>query len=268
MTNAKKLVLAGDHQQLPPVVLSEKSHDAGLGVSFMEKVAPIYPECVSFLSTQFRSHADISNWSSGQFYEGKLSADPSVAATLLADLPGVRRSTETVTPFLFIDTAGAEYYEQMQIEVNPAISESDQSITNYNEAFVIDQLVQKYVSLGVKPSDIGVIAPYWAQVSLIRALLWDEERRGEYSGVEVRTVDGFQGREKELILLSFVRSNPDGVIGFLEESRRINVSVTRARKCCIIVGDSETLARNNKPLRSLVDYCKDIGAHIHVNEVM
>ena len=267
LTLSKRMIMAGDHKQLPPVVLSSEAAEAGLDVSMLEKITSLFPNNVSFLSTQFRSHGLISGWSSGHFYEDRLTAHPSVAATQLADLPGVRDSVETRTPFLFIDTKGSQFYEHLQID-DSVVSEEDQSITNYNEAFVIEQLVKKYVSLGVKSTDIGVITPYWAQVSVIRSLLWDPECRGKYDKIEVRTVDGFQGREKEVILLSFVRSNPERKIGFLRESRRINVSVTRAKKCCIMVGDSETLTWESEGLKSLLEYCHDQEAVVHVDEVM
>ncbi len=142
---------------------------------------------------------------------------------------------------------------------------ADESIANYSEAFLVEELVNRLLSLGVPPSAIGVITPYWAQVATLRSLLWAEDGRAR--GMEVRTVDGFQGRQKEVIVLSMVRSNQAREVGFLEDTRRINVSITRAKKACFIVGDSETL-NSDQGLRSFIGYCKAIGALVPITAVL
>ena len=124
--------------------------------------------------------------------------------------------------------------------------------------------MKRYLSFGVQPTAVGVITPYWAQVSLLRSLLWTDPTMRR---IEVRTVDGYQGREKELIFLSLVRSNADGEVGFLEDTRRINVSVTRAKKACVIVGDTDTLG-SDAGIRSLINYCQANGAVVNVSSVI
>ena len=141
----------------------------------------------------------------------------------------------------------------------------DDSIANYDEAFVVEQVLKKYIDLGVSPDSIGIITPYWAQVSILRSLIWTDPK---LRNVEIRTVDGYQGREKEMIILSFVRSNESKEVGFLEETRRVNVSVTRGKRCCVIIGNSDTL-RSDKGLRSLLKFCKiHQGSYVHVSKFL
>ena len=219
---SKRIIMSGDHLQLPPVVLSSEAKSKGLDVSLFEKLCRSMPSNVVLLNRQFRANSLISGWSSEFFYNSQVVADSSVASIALRDLPGVRETAETRTSLLFLDTAGEGYTEtegeDSKSEGKGPVrkSEDDESIANYEEALVVEMVLKKFLFLGVPAKDVGVISPYWSQVELLRHLLWSESG---YKNVEVRTVDGYQGREKELIILSLVRSNARKTVGFLRESR-------------------------------------------------
>jgi len=249
LCRARSLVMAGDHLQLPPVVLSQEALDRGLGVSLMQQLATLCPETVSLLTTQYRSHEMISGWSSQHFYSGLLSAHPSNASIGLEKLLGNTGLLSLLSrPLTWLDTRGAGPGWEEE-------AEGEDSLANTGEAVTSLELVTRLLGAGLGQENIGVISPYWAQVATIRSLLWETEG---LRGVEVRTVDGYQGREKEVIILSMVRANNTGEVGFLTESRRINVSVTRAKRACIVIGDSETL-RHDAACDSLWRYCHQRG---------
>ena len=228
LLRCRRLVLAGDHCQLPPTVLSPEAMRGGLGVSLLERLAGLYgPAIVRRLDVQYRMHEAIMAFSSEEFYDGTLVANDRVKRHLLADLPGVQRDSLTEAPVEFIDTAGAGYDEEMEPD--------GESRFNRGEARIVVRRVKALIEHGLPPGDIGVIAPYSAQVRLLRELL-------PIAGLEIDSVDGFQGREKECIVVSLVRSNAEGAIGFLADVRRTNVALTRARRKLIVIGDSATLA--------------------------
>ncbi len=228
LLRCSRVVLAGDHCQLPPTVLSPDAQRAGFGVSLLERLVDLYgPSITRRLDVQYRMHEAIMAYSSEEFYDGTLQADESVRTHLLADLPGVQREVMTETPVEIIDTAGAGYEEETEPD--------GESRLNPGEARLAARKVKALLALGVSPAQIGVIAPYSAQVRKFRELLPIE-------GLEIDSVDGFQGREKECIVLSLVRSNQEGTIGFLADVRRTNVALTRARCKLIVIGDSATLA--------------------------
>ena len=227
---ADRLILAGDHQQLPPTVLSDAAAKAGLKESLMQRLIEREEDsCFKRLQVQYRMNESIMRFSSDHFYEGELIADASVKSHRLCDLPGVTENETTSTVLQFIDTAGAEYDEQVETD--------GLSKLNPKEATLVVQLVRELFDCGVGGSQIAIIAPYAAQVRAIRDRCDDPE-------LEIDTVDGFQGREKEVVILSMVRSNPTGEIGFLADTRRTNVALTRAKRKLIVIGDSATLARN------------------------
>jgi ATP-dependent RNA/DNA helicase IGHMBP2 len=174
-----------------------------------------------------------------------LQADPSVAGHILADLPGVAATAATQAPVQFIDTAGASFDE----EVEPG----GESRLNRQEAALVVRKVRGLLNSGVAASDIAVIAPYAAQVRLLREQL-------SVSGLEIDSVDGFQGREKEAVAISLVRSNPQGEIGFLQDIRRMNVALTRARRKLLVVGDSATLS-GHAFYRRMIEYFETVGAY-------
>ena len=248
---ADRLVLAGDHCQLPPTVLSDEAAKAGMRDSLMQRLIERDGEQIfRRLTVQYRMHESIMNFSSQTFYEGSLIADATVKSHLLCDLPDVVATDLTNTPIDFIDTAGAEYDEQVEAE--------GESKLNPREANLIVRLVGDLIEAEVEPRQIAVIAPYAAQVRLLRGRL-------DIRDLEIDTVDGFQGREKEVVLLTMVRSNDRGEIGFLADTRRTNVAITRARRKLIVVGDSATLG-TNKFYAAMLEYFEAINAYRSVWE--
>jgi DNA polymerase III delta prime subunit len=241
-----RVVLAGDHCQLPPTVVSPQAAADGLGVSLFERIMALHgPAIARRLTVQYRMHEAIMDFSSMEFYDAELEADPSVRRHRLADLPGVAATPATSSAVEFIDTAGAGFDE----EVEP----DGESRLNPREAALVCRKVQELLDAGVAPRQIAVIAPYAAQVRLLRERLPVE-------GLEVDSVDGFQGREKEAVLISLVRSNPQGEIGFLKDVRRMNVAMTRARRKLLVVGDSATLA-GHPFYRRLIEYFEGLQAY-------
>ena len=227
---ADKLILAGDHCQLPPTVLSDEASREGFKVSLLERLIETFGDSVHRrLDVQYRMHEDIMRFSSDCFYDGSLIAHESVKGHLLSDDEDYETDVIDASPITFIDTAGADYSEELEPD--------GLSKRNPQEASLVVKKVEQLFEAGVMPKDIAVIAPYAAQVRLLR----DELR---IPSIEVDTVDGFQGREKEAVVISLVRSNPENEIGFLADTRRMNVALTRARKKLIVVGDSSTLGAN------------------------
>ncbi|KAH7934787.1 hypothetical protein HPB52_000484 [Rhipicephalus sanguineus] len=246
LLRAPKCILAGDHLQLPPTIVSEAAAKGGLEVTLMERALRLHGEAVvRMLVTQYRMHELIMRWSSDRLYAGRLLAHASVAAHLLRDLPGVEDNDDTALPLLLIDTAGCG-----MVELD---TPDDESKGNEGEADLVAIHIERLVSSGVPASEIAVISPYNLQVELIRLRL-----SARHPGLEIRSVDGFQGREKEAVVMSFVRSNDTGAVGFLAEDRRINVAVTRARRHLAVVCDSTTMSRHDF-LKSLVDYIGNEG---------
>ncbi|KAM4721449.1 DNA-binding protein SMUBP-2 isoform 2-T2 [Rhinophrynus dorsalis] len=246
LLQARKCILAGDHKQLPPTIISHKAAANGLSLSLMERVIDKYGDSVvKMLTVQYRMHHSIMDWASQALYGGKLIAHSSVEHHLLRDLPGVASTEETSIPLLLIDTAHCGLFE---IEV-----EDEQSKGNPGEVRLVDLHIQALTNAGVKPSDIAVIAPYNLQVDMLRQCL-----RHRYPDMEIKSVDGFQGREKEAVILTFVRSNTKGEVGFLAEDRRINVAITRARRHVAIICDSHTVV-HHKFLKDVVSYVSEHG---------
>jgi superfamily I DNA and/or RNA helicase len=223
-----RVVLAGDHCQLPPTVVSKEAAQEGFRVSLFERLMNLYgPAIGRRLTVQYRMHESIMAFSSREFYDGQLEADPSVCSHLLADLPGVTSDPLTTCALHFIDTAGAGFDEEQEPD--------GESRLNRGEAQFVCRKVRSLLDCGLEPSGIAVISPYAAQVRLLRERL-------DVPGLEIDSVDGFQGREKEAVVISLVRSNPRGEIGFLGDVRRMNVALTRARRKLLVIGDSATLS--------------------------
>jgi len=248
-----RLILAGDHCQLPPTVLSREASDQGYNISLLERLAERHGADVTrLLKVQYRMHEAIMGFSSLEFYDAELEADPLVAGHRLCDLPGVKACDLTEAPIHFIDTAGASYDEEPEPDGD--------SRRNPDEARVVAGKVRALLDAGVPATDVAVIAPYSAQVRLLRDLL-------AVPGLEIDSVDGFQGREKEAVVVSLVRSNRDGEIGFLADVRRTNVALTRARRKLIVVGDSATLSVDPFYQR-MFTYFDTVGAYHTVWEEM
>ena len=246
INRAQRVVLAGDHRQLPPTVLSAEAQRQGYAVSLFERLADAQGERVlKRLDTQYRMHAAIMDFSSLEFYEAELAAHASVAGHRLCDLPGVQACPITESPLEFIDTAGAGYEEELEPD--------GQSRLNRREAELVVHKVRAMLDAGVRATQIGVITPYAAQARLLREKLPIDE-------LEIDTVDGSQGREKEAIVISLVRSNDSGEIGFLSDLRRTNVAMTRARRKLRMIGDSATLSADPFYAR-LIEYFEEQGAY-------
>jgi ATP-dependent RNA/DNA helicase IGHMBP2 len=246
-----RLVLAGDHRQLPPTVISPAAAAAGFNVSLLERLLEQNGPGISRrLTVQYRMNEAIMAFSSAEFYDGSLTAAPGVGSRLLTDIFGMSASDLTSTPVQFIDTAGASYDEMLEPE--------GESRLNMHEAVLVVQKVNALLEAGLAPKDIAVITPYSAQVRHLREQL-------KMPDLEIDSVDGFQGREKEAVIVSLVRSNRDGEIGFLADARRMNVALTRARRKLIVIGDSATITVDPFYQR-LVDYFESIGAYRSVWE--
>jgi superfamily I DNA and/or RNA helicase len=241
-----RVVMAGDHCQLPPTVVSREAAAGGFGRSLFERtLANLGPHIARRLTVQYRMHHAIMEFSSREFYDGELTADASVREHRLSELPGVLATPGTQTPIDFIDTAGASFDE----EVEP----DGESRLNHREAALVCAKIQELLDAGVQPSDIAVIAPYAAQVRRLRELL-------PLPALEVDSVDGFQGREKEAVVISLVRSNPEAEIGFLADVRRMNVALTRARRKLVVIGDSATISAH--PFyRRMIEHFESVGAY-------
>lgn len=226
---AKKLVLAGDHCQLPPTVKSEEAARKGLSETLMEKCVRLHPEAVSLLEEQYRMHEQIMRFPSLQFYQGRLQAHAAVAQ---------HRIAETEAPLQFIDTAGCGFEEKKE----------GAATSNPEEAqFVLKHLAQLVNVLGSQYTTadfptIGVISPYRLQLQVLQEQVAHHPELQPYlHKITINTIDSFQGQERDIIYISMTRSNTDGNIGFLTDTRRMNVAMTRARKKLVVVGDSATL---------------------------
>jgi ATP-dependent RNA/DNA helicase IGHMBP2 len=248
------------------------------------------PRAVAMLTTQYRMHAAICGWASREQYGGRLVPAASVAGHTLADLlaeRGQEREAEAVAgddafgPLLFIDTAGCGCDEA--VGSGEGASSPDASIRNDGEAAAAWAHVRRLViSAGLRPGDVGVISPYAAQVAALRELRAAEAARSGVSGsggagapapipwdaLEISTVDGFQGREKEAIVISAVRSNDAHTVGFLADARRMNVAVTRGRRHVALVGDSETLGGGDAFLKRMVAWFEENGAYDSADAVL
>lgn len=252
MLRAERLVLAGDHCQLPPTVVSTAAAREGFSTSLMERLVNHFgADVFRRLIVQYRMHESIMRFSSEQFYNGELIADEAVRFHTLVDVVPQPEAAIDLPIMEFWDSAGADWHE--------AIERDGLSKFNAREASWVVEQVRQLLDLGLPARDIAVIAPYAAQVRVLRNRLQESE-------LEIDTVDGFQGREKEAVVMCFVRSNPIGELGFLAETRRTNVALTRAKRYLRIVGDSATLGQH--PFYAqLIDYFQALGAYHSVWEL-
>lgn len=237
---ARRVILAGDHKQLSPTVKSKKAMEMELELTLLDQLAPI-KEISTTLNIQYRMHNHILSFSNQEFYDGELQSHESVADRTIEN-DGVA--------FQLIDTVGTGYEENF----NP----DQRSYSNEGEISIIAQHIQKNKENLISVS-IGIISPYAEQVNLIKTRMEDNEI---FAGldVEVNSIDGFQGQEKDLIYISMVRSNNANNIGFLADTRRLNVAMTRARKKLVIIGDMVTLA-SDPIYEKLINYAETINAY-------
>ncbi len=265
IAKGQRIVLAGDHHQLPPTVKSEKAAHEGLRETLFEKCIQRQPETARMLTTQYRMHTQIMGFSSDKFYGGQLVPHPSVHH---AGLEAYDLRFAPDLPVEFIDTAGCGFLEG-------AIPES-RSTANPDEAnLLLQRLAQLLAPYDATEHDqgpltIGVIAPYRAQINYLKDAIEDSEvlnglllqRR-----LSVGTVDSFQGQERDIIAISLTRSNPQGEIGFLSDIRRMNVGMTRARRKLLLVGDSSTLC-SHPFFGELLRYVKGVRGYRMANEIV
>lgn len=257
LTLGDRAVLAGDHRQLPPTVLSLEAADRGLDRSLFERMAEHHGDLVEMLTLQYRMHEKIMTFSSERFYDGRLRASEEVRGHTLRDLGfddgrvegRLRPVTLPEEPVVFVDTSREDGGERQRGDSS--------SRENPREAELVARLARSFQWGGVPDAEIGVISPYADQVDLIRR---DLEDAGD---LEVHTVDGFQGREKEVVILSLVRSNDRGEVGFLSDVRRLNVALTRARRKLVVVGDADTVATEDV-YRDFLDYVGRAAARVVV----
>ena len=247
LRRVSRVVLAGDHCQLPPTVKSIAALKAGLGKTLMERIVEMHPEAVTLLKIQYRMNDDIMRFSSDYFYHGQVESAPEVKFRGILDLD---------TAMEWIDTSemrkkkgerenegGEEFKEEFVGESFGRINRSEALLT-------LDVLQQYFERIGKhrlldERIDVGIISPYRNQVQYLRRLLIKREYFKPFRRqISVNTVDGFQGQERDIIVISLVRSNDEGQIGFLRDLRRMNVAITRARMKVIILGDRTTLTRH------------------------
>ena len=265
MRRTNRVILAGDHCQLPPTVKSIAALRAGLGKTLMERIAENKPEVVTLLKIQYRMNEEIMRFSSDWFYGGQVESAPQIKYRSILDFDH---------PITWIDTSDEE--NQMTIEgeaatensasnSSPASAANQNSNLNFKEQFVGESygrinkaeaeltlltLAEYFTKIGKQrvlgdSIDVGIISPYRAQVQYLKKLIKKYEFFKPYRRlISVNTVDGFQGQERDVILISLVRSNDEGQIGFLKDLRRMNVAMTRARMKLIILGNKDTMTQH------------------------
>jgi ATP-dependent RNA/DNA helicase IGHMBP2 len=245
---AEKVILAGDPFQLPPTVKSMEAAKGGLSVTLLEKAVDRL-EKVQLLNVQYRMHELIMGFSNQEFYNNQLKAADFVAKWTLTMADG-----SDTRPVEFIDTAGCGFDEK----VNP------ETLSSYNpeEYFVLRQHLDNLLTLAspdVRPS-IAIISPYREQVQFIQEHIKKDFDHYPDDDITVDTIDSFQGQERDVVYITLVRSNPDGEIGFLKDTRRMNVAMTRAKKKLVVIGDSATLG-GFKFYSRFLDYCEEHGCY-------
>ena len=231
---ADRVILAGDHCQLPPTVKAPEALRAGLGHTLMQTIVKNKPDTVSLLKLQYRMNDEIMRFSSEWFYGGMLQSAPEVKYRSILDFD---------TPIEWINTEGLDCNEEFIGENYGRINKSEAELS-------IEQLKGYITKIGRERFlderiDVGMISPYKAQVQYLRRLVRNDAFFKPYrQAITINTVDGFQGQERDVILISLVRANEEGQIGFLNDLRRMNVAITRARMKLIILGDASTLSRH------------------------
>ncbi len=246
---SERVIMAGDHHQLPPTIKSPKAAQEGLAHTLFAKGMALQ-EAAALLKVQYRMHQIIMGFSSGYFYENKLKADHSVAEHQLMT---------TDRPLLFIDTAGSGFTEQMNKESRSLENKEEANLLmNHLWHFLMQLGEEKIHSENIQT---GIISPYRAQVRLLLEMIMADPRwRNLLPYLTIDTIDAFQGREREVIYISMVRSNVNNEIGFLKDIRRMNVAMTRARKKLVMVGDTATLGDFPFYLQ-LLDYIQENDAY-------
>ena len=268
----KKAILAGDHLQLPPTIKS-KNAEYVLSYTLFDRMISTYGDKVTrLLNTQYRMNEKIMKFSSEELYEDKLIADKSVKNHTLKDLISERYKNDKNIleeinslddfgifdkPLVLLNTSGLEFFETKDPETLSSFNIGETDLCKR----MVDYLKDK---LKAENKDIGIITPYSAQV----ANLSHKITQDEYKGLEISTVDGFQGREKEIIILYLVRSNQKHQVGFLSDKRRLNVAITRPRRMLVVIGDIDTITNGNENenlfLKHFGEYCNDNAINVNI----
>ncbi|WP_295430800.1 AAA domain-containing protein [Prevotella sp.] len=231
---AGRVILAGDHCQLPPTVKSIMALKGGLGRTLMERIAEQKPEVVTLLEVQYRMNEQIMRFSSDYFYNSRVQSAPEVKGRGILDYD---------RPMMWVDTTDVDGREEFVGENFGRINRAEAELTLTTLADYFDKIGRQRVL--DESIDVGIISPYRAQVQLLRKMIRQSERLRPYRRlITVNTVDGFQGQERDIILISLVRDNDGGDIGFLRDLRRMNVAITRARMKLIILGSAATMTRH------------------------
>ena len=241
IAKAHRFILAGDHKQLPPTIISDRAGE--LSKTLFEELIRMYPFKSQLLNIQYRMNSLLMKFPNEEFYNNGLKSDSSVDDITINDILGSGHDEEAL---LFIDTSDVDMEGETHIR-------DSKSIINMLEAETSAGIVRDYIDAGIGEDDIGIISPYADQVKIIQ----------EMTPVEVKTVDGFQGREKEIIIISTVRSNENGNIGFLKDLRRLNVAITRAKRKLIIIGNKNTLI-TNPTYERLINFCEERGLLVKI----
>ncbi|KQN38778.1 DNA helicase [Pedobacter sp. Leaf41] len=244
---AEKIIFAGDHFQLSPTIKSQEAGSNGLSKTLLEKLIDIHPESVVLLNEQYRMHQNIMGYSSKVFYQNQLNAHQSVASHLIFD---------DDEPLVYIDTAGCSFDEKL---------EGTSTINPDEAAFLVNHLTSFVKEVTSKEIDnfpsIAIISPYKQQVQYIKALVEENEALISLQNkISVNTIDSFQGQERDVVYISLTRSNSDAIIGFLSDTRRMNVAMTRARKKLVVIGDSATLSKA-KFYADFIEYADKLGVY-------
>ncbi len=255
ITRSNRVIFAGDHFQLPPTIKSKIAEAQGLGKTLFEKCIENQPVSV-MLNTQYRMHEHIMDFSNSKFYGNNLKADITVKDTRLSyDENDVLLNTS----FDFIDTAGCGYTELLNTESLSTSNPEEATLLLKHLSLVLEQYEQ--TAHAEKKISIGIISPYKDQVHYLTENSSSFPILEKYQKqIVIKTVDGFQGQEKDVIYISLVRSNDKGEIGFLSDTRRMNVALTRARKKLVVIGDSATLSYHAF-YKDFLDYVEKINAY-------
>lgn len=263
LQRADRVIMAGDHCQLPPTVLSLEALQGGLGETLMEHVARKHPDCVTLLTTQYRMNHSLMQFSSEWFYGGKVKSAPEVSGRSLLDFD---------VPLVWIDAAAEQQAADQTDADSPAEPVGEEMVggsygrINRAEARLTIDTLKRYIDRVGRQRflderlDVGIISPYRVQVQELRRLVRaDAALKPFRSLITVNTVDGFQGQERDIIMVSLVRANSQGQIGFLRDLRRMNVAMTRARHKLFVLGDVATLTRH-RFYRALHEYSEQLKA--------
>ena len=261
ITRAEKVVLAGDHWQLPPTVKSMEAQKEGLLKSLFEKTIDRIPEAAVMLQTQYRMNEQIMAFPAQWFYNNELKAANNVKKHTLH-----REGVLLNRPFDFIDTAGCGFEEEQEPDSLSTRNPQEADLAFKYLEMMYEEMENLYPGL-CNQTSLGIIAPYKAQVRYLQDRLTHSPISAYEKNISIHTVDGFQGQERDIIAICMTRSNENGNIGFLNDLRRTNVAMTRARKKLILIGDSATLA-NHDFYKQLLDFAEKTNAYKSAWEFM